>query len=128
MNWVLINDESHFGVTVHYIDEGIDTGKIIHQIRPNINPRDSFHLLSIRFLKEVFDTYVTLIENYSNIKEPLKIGTGHNTTTKYYKRSDFNLDSLYLLWKYFKSRSLKEYLTNKLERDKRVPILIQNLP
>ncbi len=31
LNWVLINDESSFGVTVHYVDEGIDTGDIILQ-------------------------------------------------------------------------------------------------
>ena len=31
MNWVLINDEKEFGITVHYDDEGIDTGDIIKQ-------------------------------------------------------------------------------------------------
>ena len=31
LNWVLINDEKEFGITVHYIDEGIDSGDIIVQ-------------------------------------------------------------------------------------------------
>ena len=31
LNWVLINDEKEFGITVHYIDEGIDSGDIILQ-------------------------------------------------------------------------------------------------
>lgn len=31
LNWVLINGEKSFGVTVHYVDEGIDTGDIILQ-------------------------------------------------------------------------------------------------
>lgn len=31
LNWALINDEPSFGITVHYIDEGIDTGDIILQ-------------------------------------------------------------------------------------------------
>lgn len=31
LNWVLINDEKEFGITVHYMDEGIDTGDIILQ-------------------------------------------------------------------------------------------------
>jgi methionyl-tRNA formyltransferase len=31
LNWSLINGEKQFGVTVHYIDEGIDTGDIILQ-------------------------------------------------------------------------------------------------
>ena len=34
LNWVLINDEKEFGITVHYIDEGIDTGDIILQNLP----------------------------------------------------------------------------------------------
>ena len=47
LNWVLINDEKEFGITVHYIDKGIDSGDIICQ--------------------EVFpisdaDTYLTLLE------------------------------------------------------------------
>ena len=29
LNWALINDEKEFGITVHYVDEGIDTGDII---------------------------------------------------------------------------------------------------
>ena len=119
------NEPEYCGATFMFLDEGIDTGRIIHQIRPNIYPRDSFHLLSIRFLKDIFDTYVSIIENYSTIQEPLKFGTGQNKTNKYYKRSDFNLENLYQLWKYFKSSSLKQYLDNKIERDRRVPILAQ---
>ena len=47
LNWVLINDESEFGITVHYVDRGIDTGDIIKQ---NVYPiKDS-------------DTYKTLLE------------------------------------------------------------------
>ena len=29
LNRVLINDENEFGITIHYIDEGIDTGDIV---------------------------------------------------------------------------------------------------
>jgi len=31
LNWALINDEKEFGITVHYVDEGIDTGDIVLQ-------------------------------------------------------------------------------------------------
>ena len=31
LNWVLINDECEFGITIHYVDDGIDTGDIILQ-------------------------------------------------------------------------------------------------
>jgi methionyl-tRNA formyltransferase len=31
LNWALINDETEFGITVHHVDEGVDTGDIIRQ-------------------------------------------------------------------------------------------------
>lgn len=45
LNWVLINDEKEFGVTVHYVDEGIDTGDIILQETFPITQEDSYKTL-----------------------------------------------------------------------------------
>jgi methionyl-tRNA formyltransferase len=45
LNWALINDEKNFGITVHYIDEGIDTGDIIAQQLFEINDQDTYATL-----------------------------------------------------------------------------------
>lgn len=45
LNWALINDEKEFGVTVHYIDEGIDTGDIILQQKESISDQDDYGTL-----------------------------------------------------------------------------------
>ena len=45
LNWVLINDEKEFGITVHYIDEGIDTGDIINQRTYPITDKDTYKTL-----------------------------------------------------------------------------------
>jgi len=45
LNWVLINDEKDFGITVHYIDEGIDTGDIILQKTFPITDSDNYSTL-----------------------------------------------------------------------------------
>jgi len=45
LNWALINDESEFGITVHFIDEGIDTGDIISQQMYPINDDDNYETL-----------------------------------------------------------------------------------
>lgn len=45
LNWALINDEKEFGITVHYIDEGIDTGDIILQKAYSITENDSYKTL-----------------------------------------------------------------------------------
>ncbi len=45
LNWVLINDEPTFGVTVHHVDEGIDTGDIILQKNYAISDEDNYGTL-----------------------------------------------------------------------------------
>lgn len=42
LNWVLINGEDKFGVTVHYVDETIDTGDIIVQNFVPIDKTDKY--------------------------------------------------------------------------------------
>lgn len=45
LNWALINDEKEFGITVHYVDEGIDTGDIIYQESFEITDADDYNSL-----------------------------------------------------------------------------------
>lgn len=45
LNWVLINDEKEFGITAHYVDEGIDTGDIIVQKTFPITDTDDYGTL-----------------------------------------------------------------------------------
>lgn len=45
LNWALINDEKEFGITVHYMDEGIDTGDIILQRVFPITDEDTYMTL-----------------------------------------------------------------------------------
>lgn len=45
LNWALINDEKGFGITVHYMDEGIDTGDIILQRSFPITDIDDYSTL-----------------------------------------------------------------------------------
>tara|TARA_Y100001935_G_C17309084_1_gene514486 strand:+ start:757 stop:1641 length:885 start_codon:yes stop_codon:yes gene_type:complete len=45
LNWALINDEVEFGITVHYMDKGIDTGDIILQKTYPISDSDNYSTL-----------------------------------------------------------------------------------
>jgi methionyl-tRNA formyltransferase len=42
VNWALINDEKVLGITVHFIDDGIDTGDIILQRQLKISDSDDY--------------------------------------------------------------------------------------
>ena len=56
LNWVLINDEPEFGVTVHYMDEGIDTGDIILQRMSPITDADTYATLLERAIELCAET------------------------------------------------------------------------
>ncbi len=117
------NEPEYCGATFMYINEGIDTGEIIHQIRPEIISTDSFHQLSNRFLIKTFNTYLNLIENFKDLKEINKFDDKQPSILKIYKRKDFTNNSLEKLYKNFEDGILKNYLINKLEKDKSVPII-----
>jgi methionyl-tRNA formyltransferase len=42
LNWAIINGETEFGVTVHFVDQGIDTGDVILQSMVSIAPEDRY--------------------------------------------------------------------------------------
>ena len=48
LNWALINDETEFGITVHFVDDGIDTGDIIKQDCYPITDEDDYESLLVR--------------------------------------------------------------------------------
>ena len=49
--WVLKNNESTTGVTIHIMDEGIDTGDILNQKQVVILPHDTVDSLTKRLSK-----------------------------------------------------------------------------
>jgi methionyl-tRNA formyltransferase len=66
LNWVLINDETEFGITVHYVDEGVDTGDIILQKVYPISDEDDYStLLNTAQVECATLLYETLIRIYS---------------------------------------------------------------
>ena len=64
LNWALINDEKEFGITVHNVDEGIDTGDIILQRTYSICDEDTYSTLLERAYEEcakiLYDSLILL--------------------------------------------------------------------
>jgi len=66
LNWALINDEKEYGITVHYVDEGIDTGDIILQRCYPISDDDNYKTLLERayiYCADILYDALKLIEN-----------------------------------------------------------------
>ena len=70
LNWALINDAKQFGVTVHYIDEGIDTGDIIEQTVVPITDVDIYLTLLERAIVLCADVlYTAVCKLYDGVAE-----------------------------------------------------------
>lgn len=71
--WPLINSEPHMvGATFMHIDEGIDTGNIIHQIRAEIFAGDSPHSIGNRLIKKMTHTYCDIIASFNKLTEEMQ--------------------------------------------------------
>ena len=66
LNWALINDEKEFGITVHYVDDGIDTGDIILQRTYPIKDEDNYNTLLEIAYKECPDILYQAIKEIQN--------------------------------------------------------------
>lgn len=66
LNWALINDEKEFGITVHFVDEGIDTGDIILQKSYPITDEDNYETLLHRAYSGCADTLYEAIKQIQN--------------------------------------------------------------
>ena len=77
LNWALINDEKEFGITVHYIDEGIDTGDIIMQKSYEITDDDDYSTLLKKAYSECASILFQSIKNLQSgnvmIKKQIEI-------------------------------------------------------
>lgn len=62
LNWALINDEKEFGISVHFIDKGINTGDIILQKTYEIKDSDDYTtLLNLCHIKNVRVCYMKVL-------------------------------------------------------------------
>lgn len=70
--WVLKNREKESGLTCHYIDQGVDTGDIIHQVKFTIEHDDTVSSIiekGKRHIPELMDHVLHMIKNPDFIPE-----------------------------------------------------------
>ncbi len=120
--WPLVNNEPEYvGATFMHIDEGVDTGDIIHQIRAKVFPNDMPHQIGNRLISEIPFTYAAIIENIEKIK-PIKQPES-KADDKYYRRRDFSEVSTQKLYDNFNNGMIENYLKNYDKRINEVPIV-----
>lgn len=124
--WPLVNGEPEFvGATFMHIDQGIDTGEIVHQIRADIYPEDSPHQIGNRLITQIPAVYRKIIFGHETIKQQAQmplIGEG-----RYYRRKDFSEEATRILYENFKDGMIERYLNEKTDRHQKAPIVINPL-
>ncbi len=92
--WPLLNGTNSSGVTLHKIDEGIDTGEIIDQVSFNIQKIDSARELYFEYLKHskllISKNLIALVNN--SYKATPQTSNG----SSYYSKNSINYKSLEL--------------------------------
>ena len=122
--WPFVENKlSLVGTTFMHIDEGIDTGKIIHQIRAKIFSGDSIHTIGNRLIKDSVIECSKLIINFKklnniSLKKP-------NSFSKVYRNKDFTEESVQMAYNKL-SLKIDDYILNKESYDEQFPI-IKNL-
>ena len=91
--WAIINDDDYLGMTLHYIDEGCDSGDIIFQSRINNNKEDDINIIAEKLKIEG----VKLCKNFLNCLEKNNISRkkqDHSKASKApkLKNDDLNID------------------------------------
>ncbi|MEM6967611.1 MAG: formyltransferase family protein [Bacteroidota bacterium] len=121
--WPFVNDELQFvGTTFMYIDEGIDTGEIIHQIRAKILYKDNIHQIGNRLIRDSFFECVKLIRVFGQL-EHINPPTMDSKDVRYYRKKDFTEGALIKAYKNVAEGIVEKYLENKLRVDKNFPII-----
>lgn len=68
-HWPIVLGDAETGVTVHCIEEGVDTGRIIRQVRIQLNPEIYIHELQKKFLAVYQTIMVEAVDRLINGQE-----------------------------------------------------------
>jgi methionyl-tRNA formyltransferase len=72
--WSIVNkDEANCGVTIHLVDEGIDTGNVLYQSRIEVSPKDNFAVYPVKQMIQGLPYLIKAVDDaLSNNIKPLK--------------------------------------------------------
>jgi hypothetical protein len=110
--WPFVNNEPEYaGVTFMYMDEGIDTGAIIHQMQATINYGDNIHQIGNRLIRDMAKACIEIIINSDRL-HTLATPPEH-VTGKYYRNKDFTESAVAKMYENFKNGLVDTYLAEQ---------------
>ena len=120
--WPLVRGEPEFvGATFMHIDAGIDTGKIIHQIRARIFPGDTAHQIGNRLITDMALVYADIIGKFADLPDMPQLE--EPSQVRVYRQKDFTEESARALVRQFAEGLVDRYLCEIEQRKLRGPII-----
>ena len=107
----------YVGATFMFLDEGIDTGNIIHQVQARYFSGDSVHDIGHRLILDAIHLIPDLVDLFPDFGSYDPI----NTDGKLVLRRDFNLNTLRRLKYRFENGLIDDYLNNPIK----IPLIQQ---
>jgi phosphoribosylglycinamide formyltransferase-1 len=118
------NELGAVGYTLMNLNEGVDTGNIIHQSYANMIHGDSIHTIGTRLMRKMFSDIlkITLLKKLefefnSAVKQP------YTKDCKIYRKRDFNSINLGLALKNISNQSIISFLENIDSERKKFPLI-----
>lgn len=120
--WPFVEGKPEYvGATFMFMDEGIDTGEVIHQIRPRIFPGDDFHRIGNRFIGDMTRTYIKLLSNVDQLSPMPQIAAPPDA--RLYLKKHFTNDAVVELHRQMESGLIDRYVDEQCVRCAAVPIV-----
>lgn len=119
--WALVNDEPEFfGATFMHLDSGVDTGRVIHQMRARIFRDDTPHQIGNRLIADIAEMYIRIINNFERLEDVQQISV---SSDKYYRQKDFSPESVLRLYQNFESGLVDRYIERCNRQEQLAPIV-----
>jgi methionyl-tRNA formyltransferase len=121
--WPLVNGEPEYvGATFMYMDAGVDTGEIIHQLRARVAHGDTASQIGNRLIVDMTKTCVDLIMKFDELKHMQQPKV--NGTERYYRKKDYTEESVAKLYSNITGGMVETYLAESDRRNGRVPLVL----
>ena len=118
----LVDGKPEFvGATFMYLDAGIDTGEIIHQIRARVFPGDTPHQIGNRLICDVAVVYSQILRDFDDLQPVAQPEEPEDV--RLCKRKDFTSAATARLYEQFSSGMVDRYLEARAARCRAVPIV-----
>jgi methionyl-tRNA formyltransferase len=119
--WPFVNNEPEYcGVTFMYIDAGIDTGEVIHQIQADYGKTDHPVVIGNRLIIKMTRVCSELVNNYHNLQKIPQL----KFKGRLYKNKDFSDESVKVYYQLF-SDSVKSLFDNKVIKKNEITLMQQ---